>query len=307
MPRRPSRARKKKEPLRAAELVRLLPVARRVLGLVFRAQPLATVALLVLTLVSGLLPAAIAWVGKQIVDSVVATWLAGSRASFEPVLWWVLLELGLVAGQRLVERGLWLTDSLLRTVLGQSINERILEKALTLELTDIEDAETYDLMSRARRGASYRPLSFVLGGFGLIRNAIALAAYGVVLWELAPIALVVVVLAAVPAFLVETRFSEDAFRLFRWRAPETREQSYLEAVVARQDHAKEVKLFDLGALFLGRYRAIFQKHYAEDRDRTVRQAIVGYLLGLLGLAAFYGCYAWVALRTVRRTTELPIP
>src|SRR5690606_36698049 len=60
-----------------------------------------------------------------------------------------------------------------------------------------------------------------------------------------------------------------------------------------------VKLFDLGGLFLGRYRAIFDQHYAEDRDLTVKQAVRGYLLGLLGLFAFYGCYAWIALRTAR--------
>ncbi|MFK7992059.1 MAG: ABC transporter ATP-binding protein [Sandaracinaceae bacterium] len=290
---------KKKEPFDAKQLIGLLPVARRVLGLVFRSHPVATLSLFALTLVSGVMPAAIAWVGKQIVDSVIATWLIGPSAALEPILWWVLLELGLVAGQRLVERGFWLTDSLLRTRLGQEINELILEKALSLELTDIEDSDTYDLMTRARRGASYRPLSFVLGGFGFVRNAIALIAYGVVLWQLAPWALLVVVVAAVPQFVLETRFSQDSFRLFRWRAPETRKQTYLEAVIARQDHAKEVKLFDLGTLFLGRYREIFKKHYAEDRNLTVRQAVIGYLLGLLGLVAFYGCYAWVALQAVR--------
>ena len=281
------------------ELARLVPIARRVLALVFRAHPSATIGLLVLTLVSGALPVGIAWVGKQIVDSVVGAFMAGPSASVEPVVLWVLLELALVAAQRLVERGLWLTDSLLRTVLGQHINERILEKALSLELADIEDSETYDLMTRARRGASYRPLSFVLGGFGLVRNALALVGYGVLLWQLAPWALLLVLLAAVPAFLVETRFSEDSFRLFRWRAPETRKQNYLESVLAREDHAKEIKLFGLGELFLSRYRALFEAHYASDRDLTIRQAAWGYLLGLLGLVAFYGCYAWVALRAVR--------
>ena len=59
-----------------------------------------TVALAVLSLVSGLLPAGIAWVGAHIVDSVVAAMAAygsiGTEA-YRPVLKLVALEAGLVA------------------------------------------------------------------------------------------------------------------------------------------------------------------------------------------------------------------
>ena len=78
-----------------------------------------------------------------------------------------------------------------------------------------------------------------------------------------------------PAFVAETRFSDDAFRLFRWRAPETRKQTYLETLLAREDHAKEVKLFGLGPLFLGRYREIFSKLFGEDRALTLRRGVLG--------------------------------
>ena len=45
-------------------------------------------------------------------------------------------------------------------------------------------------------------------------------------------------------------------------------QLYLETVLAREDHAKEVKLFGLGPRLLDRYRAIFDKLYREDRALT---------------------------------------
>ena len=61
-------------------------------------------------------------------------------------------------------------------------------------------------------------------------------------------------LAGLPAFIAEAKFSGDAFRLFRWRSPETRMQIYLETVLAREDHAKEVKLFGLGTRLLERYQ-----------------------------------------------------
>ncbi len=113
-----------------------------------------------------------------------------------------------------------------------------------------------------------------------------------------PWAVVLLILAGLPAFLAEAKFSGEAFRLFRWRAPESRMQIYLESVLAREDYAKEVKLFELGPRLLDRYREIFTRLYREDRDLTMRRDAWGFCLGLLGTATLYGGYAWIAAETV---------
>src|SRR5688500_5503433 len=171
----------------------------------------------------------------------------------------------------------------------------ILEKALTLDLTHFENSDFYDKLTRARREASSRPLSLVMRTFGLGQNAVSLASYGVLLATFSPWAVVLLILAGLPAFLAEAKFSGDKFRLFLWRSPETRMQLYLETVLAREDHAKEVKLFGLGPLFLERYRAIFTKLYGEDRNLTIRRDVWGFSLGLIATATLYGAYAWIAL------------
>ncbi len=81
-------------------------------------------------------------------------------------------------------------------------------------------------------------------------------------------------------------------------------QMYLETVLAREDHAKEVKLFELGPLLLDRYRDIFQRLYSADRDLTIRRDIWGFALGLVGTAALYGGYAWIAVETVKGAITL---
>ena len=74
----------------------------------------------------------------------------------------------------MTQRGISLAQSLLRAQLGQRVNVMILEKALTLDLTQFEDSEFYDKLTRARREASSRPLSLVMRTFGLLQNCISL-------------------------------------------------------------------------------------------------------------------------------------
>jgi ATP-binding cassette subfamily B protein len=277
--------------------------SRRALELVWSTNRALTLALALLTLIAGILPASVAYVGALIVDAVVAAIRAGGGEATR-VAQLVVLEGILVAAIAAAQRGLSLCQSLLRAQLGQRVNVMILEKALTLELQHFEDSEFYDKLTRARREASTRPLSLVTRTFGLVQNGISLVSYGVLLARFSPWAVAVLLLAGLPAFVAEAKFSGDAFRLFRWRSPETRMQIYLETVIAREDHAKEVKLYGLGPRLLERYRDIFRRLYREDRALTMRRDAWGFALGLIATAALYGAYAWIAVTTVRRVITL---
>ncbi|HKT73442.1 MAG TPA: ABC transporter ATP-binding protein [Steroidobacteraceae bacterium] len=277
--------------------------SRRAIELVWTTSSALTIGLALLTIVAGVLPAGVAFIGSLIVDAVVGAIRAGTGDASR-VTELVLLEGVLVAGVAAAQRGLSLCQSLLRAQLGQRVNVMILEKALTLELRHFEDSEFYDKLTRARREASTRPLSLVMRTFGLTQNAISLVSYGVLLTRFSPWAVAVLLLAGLPAFVAEAKFSGDAFRLFRWRSPETRMQMYLETVIAREDYAKEVQLYGLGPRLLDRYRDIFRRLYGADRALTIRRDAWGFGLGLIATLALYSAYAWIAVSTVRRAITL---
>ncbi|HEY8052433.1 MAG: ABC transporter ATP-binding protein [Steroidobacterales bacterium] len=276
--------------------------SRRALELVWTTNRSLTLALAALTVIAGVLPAGVAYVGSLIVDAVVnAIRTPGVTGRVVDL---VVIEGVLVALIAAAQRGLSVCQSLLRAQLGQRVNVMILEKALTLDLQQFEDSEFYDKLTRARREASTRPLSLVTRTYGLVQNGISLVSYGALLAHFSPWAVAVLLLAGVPAFVAEAKFSGDAFRLFRWRSPETRMQLYLETVLGREDHAKEVKLYGLGPRLLERYRDIFRRIYSEDRALTLRRDAWGFGLGLIGTAALYGGYAWIAVSTVARAITL---
>jgi ATP-binding cassette subfamily B protein len=283
-------------------LAGLFVYSRRALLLVWTTNKLLSISLGVLTLLAGILPAGIAYVGALIVDAVIHAADLHRRAgitALSDVARFVALEALLVALTSMAQRGLSLAQSLLRAQLGQRVNVMILEKALTLDLTQFEDSEFYDKLTRARREASSRPLSLVMRTFGFLQNGVSLISFGGLLVRFSPWAVVLLVLAGLPAFLAEAKFSGEAFRLFRWRAPESRMQIYLESVLAREDTAKEVKLFQLGPRLLDRYREIFTRLYREDRDLTLRRDAWGFGLGLVGTCTLYGGYAWIAAETAQ--------
>lgn len=274
--------------------------SRRALDLVWTTSRLLTVALGALTILVGVLPAAMAWVGALIIDAVVAATQAYRASGGElmpvvrPVFSLVGIEALIVATLAGGQRGISLCQSLLRAQLGQRVNVMILEKALTLELAQFEDSEFYDKLTRARREASSRPLSLVNRTFGLAQNLVSLISYAVLLVQFSPWAVAVLVVAGLPSFIAETKFSDEAFSLFRWRSPDTRMQLYLETVIAREDNVPEVKLYGLGPLLLKRYCDIFDRLYGRDRSLAIRRDGWGFVLGLIGTAALYGAYAWIA-------------
>ena len=256
------------------------------LGLVWRCSPSATLGLLGLTLLGVVLPLGIAYVGKSLVDAVVAH-------DQKRALLLVGVELLLVVLQTSMQRVSGLVRGLLGARLSVDINVQILSKALTLDLRHFEDPQFYDQLTRARREASSRPLAMVTDVLQLGQSVLMLLGYIGLLWSFSPLAVLVLVLAALPAAAGEMRFSKVAFRLRNWRAPETRRLNYLEYVLASDEHAKEVKVLGLGPVLLDRYRTLGESFYREDRSLAVRRAGWGALLSLLGTLAFYGCYLFI--------------
>ena len=169
--------------------------SRRAIELVWSTNRGLTIALAFLTVIAGVLPASVAYVGSLIVDAVVAA--IADRRAMSRVVELVMLEGALIATIAAAQRGLSLCQSLLRAQLGQRVNVMILEKALTLDLQHFEDSEFYDKLTRARREASTRPLSLVTRTFGLVQNGISLSSYGVLLSHFSPWAVLVLVLAEI--------------------------------------------------------------------------------------------------------------
>ncbi|RZA05819.1 MAG: ABC transporter ATP-binding protein, partial [Proteobacteria bacterium] len=267
------------------------------LALAWRASPRLGLSIVFLTAISAALPPAMAYVGKLIIDAVVAK-------DTDRTIEFVLLEFGLIGAITVVQRTLFLVRTLLGNRLGINVNSSILDKAVELDLSQIENSEFYDKLNRARQEASSRSLSMVTDTFQFIQNALTLFGYVALLLAFSGWAVLALVLASLPATYAEMRFSSIGFRLYNWRSADRRRLAYMEYVLANDSHAKEVRIFGLGSRFLSRYKELAERFYGEDSTLARRRTFWVILLSLLSSGAFYGCYLVIALQAARGVLTL---
>ncbi len=266
---------------RSAELLRN---ARGALDLLFQADRRLAISLLALAVAEGILPVVIAWVGKELIDAVVAA-LASPQPEALPALLWVGLEGLLVVVCSSTTQMNQMAEVQLRSALALRVNTAILEKTIHVGFHQFENETFHDRLSQARREASSRPLDVIRQVLRFLRNGLSLGGYLGLLFGLSPWAVLALLGSAVPPFLSEARFGREAFRLNRERMFEKRRAQYVEALLSRTESAKEVKLFSLSGLLLDRYRRSFEKFHSEDAALERRRGLAAIALGLLASLA----------------------
>jgi ATP-binding cassette subfamily B protein len=273
---------------------------RRAFSVVWQAHPPSALAMLGCTLVGAFLPVGQAWVGKLIVDVVVNSINThiGAQAGLRAVLPYLVVEFVLLVAQSANGQARALAEHVLHAQINLSINTRIIRKALALDLSHFENAEYYDKLENARREADYRSLQIVNGGFYIIQNVVTLISYAALLVRFSPWLALILFAATIPAFVAQSQFAELHFRVLSWRAPESRQLSYLEHLLTDYNAVKEVKLFGLGEPLLGRYASLFWKFVSEDRAIAQRRSLASLGWGLLATLTYYGSYTWIVWRAV---------
>ena len=273
---------------RLGEVIQAFSYTPRTFRLVWETSPWATVGLAFLTLGGALLPAAQGWVGKLIVDAVVlAIQSQAEPAKIRAVFVLLILELGLFLSSTLISQARGLLQQILQLALGNKINGEVIRKALTLDLSFFENPDFYDRLQNARRQADRRPVELIDDSFMIVQNAITVVSFAVLLYRFSPWVVVILLVTTIPAFVAEARYSQEAFRLLTWRAPETRRLNYLSRLLTEDSSVKEVKLFNLGESLLQRYLTLFEKFFREDKSLAVRRTLAGFVLGLVATVGFY--------------------
>jgi ATP-binding cassette, subfamily B, bacterial len=252
--------------------------------------------MLLLRAARGFVPVATFWVGKLIIDTVLAARVG--TADWNQLWGYVGLEIAIVVTGEILARASSLIESLLGDLFSNRMSVRLMEHAATLDLAQFEDPKFYDHLERARRQTVGR-IALLAQLLAIGQDTITLLTLGGALVAYSPILLVLLVVAIVPMFLGETHFAALGYSLlFRW-TPERRQLDYLRYVGASDKTAKEVQMFGLAPWLVDRYRALSGRFYDENRRLSLRRGVVSTGLSILGTIGYYGAYVLILVRAVR--------
>src|SRR5215208_8097266 len=130
-----------------------------------------TAAMVVLHFLRALTPIAMLWVGKLIIDIVVAS--LDAAPDYRRLWELVALELGIVVLGEILARASSLYESLLGDLFSNVVSVRLMRHAATLDLAQFEDPEFYDHLERARRQTVGR-IGLLTGLLGMAQDALTL-------------------------------------------------------------------------------------------------------------------------------------
>ena len=256
------------------------------------------IATLALRLVAALLPLAMLWIPKLIIDLVVrvirhqaADISQGMEALIGSSCFWQFVSDALA-------RFISLVDSLLGDKFTNHVSIRLMRHATSLDLVSFEDPVFYDKLERARRQTTAR--------LGMLATLAWMAQQSVTLLTLisavvlySPWLLVLLLASTIPVLLGETRFALLNYSILFRYTPERRELDYLRYLGASNESSKEVKIFGLGDYLTRRAQALFDRFYDENKAMATHRAVHGTLLGLVPTTAYYGAYAYIVWQALQ--------
>jgi ATP-binding cassette, subfamily B, bacterial len=274
--------------------VKTLP---RIARLVWTSSPHLTFWSAILCLGRGVTPALSATITQVLFDSVL---LGIRQQSITPIWLPVCLQLGVNLIDRTFLRVGFVLQQLLQDRVGEHVQELVLSKANTLDMSQFENAEYYDTLRHAIEEASYRPASMITQTFDLVRTFITLCSMLFLISHLAWWLVAVALVIPVPSFIASSRYGWKDYLLARRQSPEKRMQNYQTQLLTVDQYIKEIKLFNLGDFLLERFKRSAEKLYDENKRMLLPRATTGLFWALLTISANSIIYLYIALQAVMR-------
>src|ERR1043165_8233575 len=273
-----------------------LPNLPRALDLVWSVARRWTIAWILLLVVQGLLPAAIVYLTKLVVDGLVRA--HESPPAMRSVLLLVLLLGGVLLLMEIVRNAISWVRTVQAELLQDHITALIHEKSVTVDLAFYELADSYAHLHRARTEARYRPVA-LLGNLGaLLQNSITLIAMGAILIPLGPWLTPALLLSTLPAFFVVVHY---ALAEYQWRLRTTtddRRAWYYDWIMTTADAAAEIRLFSLGKYFQRHHKDLRKRLRGERLELTRRQSLAELAASLIALLILGAAMLWMMWRVL---------
>ena len=277
----------------------------RALRLVWQTAPTWTLVNGILVIVQGILPLAALYLMKRILDSISISLAASHPASaFQPVVFWILLAGGVAVFTALTRSFSEYASEAQSLQVTDAVADILHSQSIAVDLEYYEDPGYYDTLHRAQREAPYRPTRIVNGLIQAAQNGISLLGIVGLLISFNWLLALVLLLAALPGALARLVNSRRLYGFDQAQTENERRAWFYHTVLTEVTYAKELRLFDLGALFQTRYRDLRQQVRTGKLALSRHRVRADLFAQALATIALFGSLAWIARQTLLGTVTL---
>jgi len=272
---------------------------RRAVRMVWQAGPGGMVLSALFVFLKGAMPLAHLYLLKGMIDAVtVGIDQADAMYAFGAVGIWVAAA-GVAA---LAQIGLQQVSAYLAERqsirVEYHIQERLHAKSVAVDLGFYENPSHLDTLHRAQQEGPYRPTRIVTGLFRMGENSVALVMIAGVLFVFKWFAALLLFVAVLPGIAARWFGSQYAFKSNQRQTPAERKSWYYHTMLTSTEHAREIRMLNLGPLLARRYRRlkrrVRQLRLSVFRIRAVCDSVVQGAAAVL----VFGMLGYIAFKTV---------
>ena len=268
--------------------------------LVWEARPSLVFLMLFMAVFNGVSPVVGAFISANLLNVIAASLMKTATAN--EVLIALLWQFGFTFANSLVNSVNNILTRISGEVVTNHIKVKIMRKAKEIDLASFDSPEFYERMENANREAGMRPVNIMNATFSMVSRIISMVSFIVVLAGIlpklhpaAPYLMIVFVLLSILSAVVNFVFRRKNFLYMRHRSKDRRQMSYYSDVLVNKDLVKEVRLFDLSDLFIGRYNDVFKRYFAGIRRLISAEGIWQILITLATSAL--NCFLFYMIAT----------
>ncbi|MGH8770751.1 MAG: ABC transporter ATP-binding protein [Burkholderiales bacterium] len=197
---------------------------------------------------------------------------------------------------------------LCNTALSYHVTDHIYDlmhaKSVAVDLEYYENPRYYDTFHNAQQQAGNRPTRIVYNLVEVLQKAILLMVIAALLialdWRVASLLFV----SFIPGVLVRLKYARKLYEMQNKRTPDERQASYFSTVLTDDVHAKELRLFDIGAVFMRRFRVIRRRLRHERLKLAIRRFVPDTALQALTTVLVFGSLAYIAYGALEGATTM---
>ena len=170
----------------------------------------------------------------------------------------------------------------------------IMDKAKEVDMVSYDSPDFYARMENANREAGMRPIQIMNSTFSVFSTVISIVSYVVVLFTVSWWAPWLIILVSIPTTIVNFVYRKKNVNYMFFRSKNRRQMDYYASTVIDKDLVKEIRMFDLGDAFTGKYKDAFDEYYRGLRRLRIEETLWGLAAAVVTSAVYCLLYIFLA-------------